>query len=241
MMRKSKLIMAAIATVLLIVLSGCGEEQSDTTMSNTTTGQIGSSSSVEINSKDQAAKFKSLTAMHKIKVDGQNLTFKTSYGIERRLVNNWYFTVPSTINLGIKLAGKQAKYSYQVNSLYADVSIVSKYARYNGVRQDSLSTSYGQLKRGGIDIDSSNGFTMPFQVEGINESETSVTVINGYGSSDTERITESDLREHAYGGRLRVVWTLLVTNQKTGKQFAQTIQDSIGLPYKNSVSDGSDA
>ncbi|MCS8620199.1 hypothetical protein [Lactiplantibacillus plantarum] len=232
---KNKLTVLGVSVGLLFLLSGCGDEQNDTTMTNTTTGQIGNQTSVSINSKAQQANYKSLNATHTMAINGQTLKFKTSYGIEKRLTNNWYFTVPSTVELGITPLTNVKGLSYQVNALYADVSILSKYTRYNGVRQDSLSTNYGQLKNGGIDVDAAHGYTMPFQVEGINENETSVTVINGYGSSDTKRVTEKDLRNNAYGGRLRVVWTLLVTDQRTGKQYSQTIQDSIGLPYKHAT------
>ncbi|AUV74225.1 hypothetical protein WJM93_14285 [Lactiplantibacillus plantarum] len=234
---KSKLMILGVAAGFLFLLSGCSYEQSDTTMANTTTAQIGNQTNVSINSKSQQENYKSLNATHTMMVDGQTLKFKTNYGIEKRLTNNWYFTVPSTIELGINPLTNIKGLSYQVNALYADVSILSKYTKYNGVRQDSFSTNYGQLKNGGIDVDNNHGYNMPFQVEGINENETSVTVINGYGSSDTERITEKDLRENAYGGRLRVVWTLLVTDQNSGKQYSQTIQDSIGLPYKHSTED----
>ncbi|WP_076657677.1 hypothetical protein [Lactiplantibacillus plantarum] len=234
---KSKLMILGVAAGFLFLLSGCSYEQSDTTMANTTTAQIGNQTNVSINSKSQQENYKSLNATHTMMVDGQTLKFKTNYGIEKRLTNNWYFTVPSTIELGINPLTNIKGLSYQVNALYADVSILSKYTKYNGVRQDSFSTNYGQLKNGGIDVDNNHGYNMPFQVEGINENETSVTVINGYGGSDTERITEKDLRENAYGGRLRVAWTLLVTDQNSGKQYSQTIQDSIGLPYKHLTED----
>lgn len=230
-------VVTLLAASVGIFLAGCGEEKSESTMDNSTTAQIGKSDSITLNDKSQREQFKSLDTVHEVSVNGESIKFRTEYGIEKRLFNNWYFTVPSTVKLSIVPVGNNSRYSYQLSNLYSDISIISEYARYNGVRQDSVNTNYSQLKNGGIDIDSSHGFSEPFQAEGINENETSVTVINGYGSSTTDRVTENDLRKHAAGGRLRTVWTVLLTDHKTGKQYGETIQDSIGLPYKHEEND----
>lgn len=55
-------------------------------------------------------------------------------------------------------------------------------------------------------------------------------MINGTGESDTERINENDLRDHASGAKLNVVWTIAV--KQNSNVFLKTIHDSIGLPYE---------
>ena len=82
-----------------------------------------------------------------------------------------------------------------------------------------------------VSISKNDGYTLPFQVESINENETSFYVINGYGKTDNQRITEHDLRENAYGAKLNVVWTVAITD-KSGNTYFKTINDAVGIPYK---------
>jgi hypothetical protein len=151
--------------------------------------------------------------------------------INKNLANNWHFTYQSNINLQIKTGSIPSNARVLVNNIYSDVSIVSNKVSTNGIRQDSLEQSYSQLPSGGIDVNSENSYSIPFQVEGINENETSMTILNGYGWTEKYRITEDDLKEHgAQGAKLNVVWTLLVNED--GRTFSRTVSDHIGLPSK---------
>ncbi|KAI4315661.1 hypothetical protein [Lactobacillus intestinalis] len=60
-------------------------------------------------------------------------------------------------------------------------------------------------------------------------------MISGYGQTDTHRIDEGDLRAHAYGAKLNVVWTIGI--KKDGKIYFKTIHDTIGIPYERRHSD----
>ena len=216
------------------ILAGCfSEESSDTDLSHETTAKI-TDKNASVDTTEPT--LKTLTSNHTITVDGQTIGFKATYGLPENRANNWYFTQPSSVSLSLQPTDLPSNYTVTINEIYSDVTMISKYARYNGVRQDSLDTKYTELKDGGINIDNKNAFELPFQVEGVNENETSFYMINGYGESDTDRITESDLRENVQGGALKTVWTILITNKTTGTTYGKTIQDSIGMPYKQEKS-----
>lgn len=225
---KKKLIAGVALLFMAIGLSSCSEEKSGTDMSHETTAKISNDSSKVLT---EAPNLKKLTSQHKVTVNGASFNLDATYGIPRSRLDNWYFTQPTSVSIGSKTSDLPANLDVHVTEIYSDVTMISKYARYNGVRQDSADLKYSELPDGGVAIDNSNNFSVPFQVEGINENETSFYVINGYGSSDTDRISEGDLREYAQGGALKTVWTLLVHDKKTDKTYAKTVQDSIGLPY----------
>lgn len=74
------------------------------------------------------------------------------------------------------------------------------------------------------------------KVGSINNNQLSVTVINGYGSWDTDRITEDQISKDSYGALLNVVWTVLV-KVDDGKLFTKTVEDTVGLPVKDNKED----
>lgn len=224
-MKLNKLLL--LAPVSLILLSGCmSEEKSGTDLSHETTAQVGKK--VSIKSKEVA--LAKLDSVHDVVINNQHLKVKATYGIQENRKNNWYFTQPSSVTLSLVTQDLPKDVSVKVNEVYSDVSVSSKYARYNGVRQDSADLKYSDIAGNGITINDNNSYNVPFQVEGINSNQTSFYMINGYGSSSTHRITEKDMRENSDGAVLKTVWTLLVTD-KTGT-YAKTISDSIGLPVK---------
>lgn len=151
------------------------------------------------------------------------------YGIQKKYAYNWRFTGTASVNLAIKPQENYKDIQLGVNEVYSDVSVVSKYYRYNGVRQDSLNVSYSQLPKGSVAISKSDDYEIPFQVESINANETSFYIWNGYGRSDTHRISESDIRDEASGAKLNVIWTLAVTD-KDGNTYFKTINDAVGMP-----------
>ena len=230
---KLKLLLAtSLLIVPLTILTACVEEDSGQTIDNSTTSVI--SKDGQVQDKIVVEK-KTLSVKHDISVDGKNIPVTTSYAIDKDRLNNWKFTYQSVIDLSIKQDSdeNQGKYDLKVNNVYSDVSIIGSKLRTNGIRQDSLNMSYNTLPLGGVDFNATNAYTIPFQVEGMNQTETSYYAYNGYGSSETSRITESDLQEHgALGAKLNVVWSILVTDKETGHSYVQTVTDKIGLPTK---------
>lgn len=220
---------AAILCSAGLILTGC-EEQEDNTIANQTTGSITRNTHKKPIKAKQAA-MQQISVEHTVKFNGQEIPVVATYGIDKRYVNNWWFTNNEEINLAIKPAKiLKPNAKLGVNNVYADVAIVSKYVRYNGIRQDSLDESYSNLPNGYVAINKQNGFDLPFQVESINENEISFDAINGYGSGESSRITEAELRNHAYGAKLNVVWTLAI--KENGETYFKTVHDTIGLPYQ---------
>lgn len=230
-MHKFKLIaLLGLALTTTLILTGC-EEESGADITHETTTQIGKTASVNT----KAPELESTTSNHTVTVNGQSFGLKASYGISKSRLNNWYFAQPSSVSVGAQTQNLPDNLKVKVSEIYAEVAMVSNLARYNGVRQDSMDIQYTTLPSGGIAIDNNNDFKVPFQVEGINANENSFYIINGYGASETSRITESELRDSVQGGALKTVWTLLITDTKTGNTYGQTVQDSIGLPYKHNT------
>lgn len=222
------LLIVSVLSFGALLLSGCDEE-SDADIENDTVAQIGSSQD-RVKPSDPLLKTSSVD--HIVSFNDKEVKLKATYGIDEKRLNNWWFTTSSTVNLELGAESIPSDVEIRVNNVYSEVSIISNKAYKNGIRQDSLNQSYSQLDSGGISIDPANNFTLPFQVEGINQNETSFYVINGYGSSDTKRLTESDVREGSQGGVLNTVWTVLIKDKNTNQSYMKTINDKIGLPCK---------
>lgn len=218
--------------LLAATLAGCMEESSDTDIQKETSAVVGDKNA-KIDTKPEP--LKSIQSTHNITLNGQSFDLLADYGLSVKRSKDWYFTQPSTINLSLKSVNLPANLSLHVNEVYSEVSLVSPYARYNGIRQDSTDLKYSEIENNGMTIDNANDFSFPFKVEGINANETSFYMINGYGGSSTSRITEDRLRANVQGGAVKTVWTVLVTNNDTKQTYTKTISDSIGLPYRYNI------
>lgn len=223
-----------IAGLLVIgvgVLSGCDSEDSDSDIKTDTVAQIGK------NSKDTKLVEPKVTTSdipHSLQFGDKTINLTATYGIEQKRLNNWVFTTSSTVHLGLKAVDVPENVEVMVNNVYSEVSIISTKAYKNGIRQDSINQSYNNVGAGGMSIDPLNDFTLPFQVEGINQNQTSFYVINGYGSTSTDRLTESEVRKNAQGGLLNTVWTVTIKDKESEQVFSKTINDKIGLPCDKS-------
>lgn len=221
-----KLVLTALTGLsAMLLLTGC-EEQTDTTLKSSTNATI-----TKKVSKAAKPKLVDTHVPHTINFKGKKIKLMATYGVDKRYAHKWRFTGTENVNLAIKPVKDYPDIKLGVNNVYADVSISSSYARYDSVRQDSVNISYSDLPKGSVAISKQDGYTLPFQVESINANQTSFYVINGYGKSDTHRISETDLRDHAYGAKLNVVWTVSITD-KDGNTYLKTINDAVGIPYK---------
>jgi len=224
----------AILLILVMALSfaACDElEESGVTLESETVGTIGNDAEIETQEKEMTK----LETNYNIEFNNQNLIFKPVYSIEKSRAENWLFTQSSSINLSLGIEDVPDGIDIVVSQVYADISLLSKYAKYNGIRQDSLNIDYKSLPNGGISIKNQDAYTMPFQVEGVDKSETFFYMYNGYGSSSTSRITESDLAKKVQGAVLNVVWTILIKENSTGNQYIKTINDRVGIPYNRTT------
>lgn len=221
-----KIILTALTGLsAMLLLTGC-EEQTDTTLKSSTNATI-----TKNVSKAAKPKLVDTHVPHTIEFKGKKIKLMATYGIDKRYAHKWRFTGTESVNLAIKPVEDYPDIKLGINGIYADVSISSSYARYDSVRQDSVNISYSDLPKGFVAISKQDGYKLPFQVESINANQTSFYVINGYGQSDTHRISENDLRDHAYGAKLNVVWTVSITD-KDGNTYLKTINDAVGIPYE---------
>ncbi|BCJ93522.1 hypothetical protein acsn021_10910 [Anaerocolumna cellulosilytica] len=224
---KKKIIEMLIILTIVFMFTGCELEESGATLENETIGTIGEDSVIEIQEKDMT----NLETNHIIEFNNIDLKFKPIYSIEKSRAKNWLFTQSSSINLSLGIEDVPDGINVMVSQVYSDISLLSKYAKYNGIRQDSINIDYHSLPTGGVTIRESDAYTMPFQVEGVDKSETFFYMYNGYGTSSTSRITESELGEAVQGAVLNVVWTILIEDESTGNLYIKTINDRVGIPY----------
>lgn len=212
-----------IALILaLFALTGCEEEASKTTHAT------------NINSTKKAVKEspkKGIDRTHDLTVQGQTLTLTSSYQVDERNLNNYVFTTPSVIDESLKLqADANTRFKIRVTNLYSDVTVSSKYSRYNGLRQDSINLDLSHAPNGGYDITTTESYDQPFQVESVNQNEQFIHGWNGYISSDYSYLTERDIRSSSDGAVLRTVWTLAIKDTETHQIFSKTLSDTIFMP-----------
>lgn len=224
---KNKIIGMLIILVIMLMFTGCELEEIGATLKSETIGTIGEDTVIET----QENEITDLETNHNIKFNDLTLKFKPIYSIERSRVENWLFTQSSSINLSLSIEDVPEGIDVMVSQVYSDISLLSKYAKYNGIRQDSINIDYHSLPTGGVSIRKSDAYIMPFQVEGVDKSETFFYMYNGYGSSITERITESKLSANVQGAVLNTVWTILIKEKSTGNLYIKTINDRVGIPY----------
>lgn len=217
-MKKLIPIITLLAT--LFALTGCEEEASKTTHAT------------NINSTEKTVKEspkKGIDRAHQLTVQGQTLTLTSSYQVDERNLNNYVFTTPSVIDESLKL-DDDARFKVRVANLYSDVTVSSKYSRYNGLRQDSMNLNLSHAPNGGYDITTTESYDQPFQVESVNQNEQFIHGWNGYISSDYSYLTERDIRSNSNGAVLRTVWTLAIEDTETHQIFSKSLSDTIFMP-----------
>ena len=159
---------------------------------------------------------------------------ETSYKVDERNLNDYVFTTPSIADLSVKLrTDAPQNYNIRVTNLYADVSVSSKYSRFNGLRQDSINLNLTQAPNGGYDISTTDDYTQPFQIESVNQNESFIHGWNGYISEQYSYLTERDIKKHSNGAVLRTVWTLSVEDTQAHKTYSKTVSDTIFMPSHN--------
>lgn len=219
-LKKVAFTLTALTTV--VVLTGCEEEASKTTHA------------VNINSTEktvQESPKKGIDRDHTIVVQGQEIELETSYKVDERNLNDYVFTTPSIADLSIQLKNDAPQnYNIRVTNLYADVSVSSKYSRFNGLRQDSINLNLTQAPNGGYDISKTDDYTQPFQIESVNQNESFIHGWNGYISEHYSYLTEKEIKNHSNGAVLRTVWTLSVEDTQTHKTYSKTVSDTIFMP-----------
>lgn len=202
-----------------IIITGCEEEAS---VVNNPTNIDANQDTVD----NTDIKFIGIDKNHDININSDNIKLISSYQISDKRLNNYIFTVPSVIKLNIKLA-ENSRYNVRVAHLYSDVYVSSRYARFNGLRQDSMNLDFIEARNNGYDIDTVNSFEQLFQVESVNQNESFIHGWNGYISERYKYISERDIRENSNGAILRCVWTLAIYDSETDKTYSKYISDEI--------------
>lgn len=163
---------------------------------------------------------------HEININSDSIKLISSYQIPDTRLNDYRFTIPSVIKLNIKLA-ENSRYAVRVSHLYSDVYVSSRYARFNGLRQDSMNLDFAETKNNGYDIDTTNSFEQLFQVESVNQNESFIHGWNGYISERYKYLSEGDIRSNSNGAILRCVWSLAIYDSETDKTYSKYISDEI--------------
>lgn len=214
-----------LAAASILMLGACEKSYSEKLSSNSNVVNIEEEAKGPI--KSTKRELQSVVKLHEISFHDSKFSIEASYGIDKDVATLWYYTIPNNIQLEVKTKGLSENVDVIVNNVYADVTISSNYERHNGARQDSMNLSYSSLPQGGFAINDKHPYTQPFLVEGVNQSETFLSLWNGYGRSETHYLTEREVRAYSDGVIIRVVWTLGIKDKSTGQLFNITIEDDI--------------
>lgn len=214
-----RLIILFMILMTCMIMTGCEEEAS---VVNNPTNIDANQDTVD----NTDVKFIGIDKNHDININSDNIKLIASYQISDKRLNNYIFTVPSVIKLNIKLA-ENSRYNIRVAHLYSDVYVSSRYARFNGLRQDSMNLDFIEARNNGYDIDTVNSFEQLFQVESVNQNESFIHGWNGYISERYKYLSERDIRENSNGAILRCVWTIAIYDSETDKTYSKYISDEI--------------
>lgn len=228
-LKRKKIINIFLISGMVLMLAGCDEviyEETGAVLEEDTTAVIGKDKIVELQEKEKT----NVDMKHTEKLNDEEFIFHANYAIDKEQEENWYYTQSFSIDLGINIESVPQNYKVYVSQVYADISLLSPSAKYNGLRQDSMNIEYFTLPNGGVSINETNGYSVPFQIEGVNKSEIFISVWQGTGHGGASRITEDEIAKVTEGTVLNVVWTVLLEDE-TGQQFVKTINDKIGIPY----------
>lgn len=204
------------------IITGCEEEAS--VVNNPTNIDTNQTNQDTVDNAD--INFIGIDKNHEININSDSIKLISSYQIPDTRLNDYRFTIPSVIKLNIKLA-ENSRYAVRVSHLYSDVYVSSRYARFNGLRQDSMNLDFAETKNNGYDIDTTNSFEQLFQVESVNQNESFIHGWNGYISERYKYLSESDIRNNSNGAILRCVWSLAIYDSETDKTYSKYISDEI--------------
>ena len=219
-----RLIIMLMILLSCMIMTGCEEEASViNNPSNIDTSQNTNQDTADNNTDFN---FIGIDKNHDININSDNIKLIASYQIPDKRLNNYVFTVPSIIKLNIKLADN-SRYNIRVAHLYADVYVSSRYARFNGLRQDSMNLDFIEAKNNGYDIDTVNAFEQLFQVESVNQNESFIHGWHGYVSEHYSYLSEKEIKNNSNGAILRCVWTLSIYDSETDKTYSKYISDEI--------------
>lgn len=219
-----RLIIVFMILLSCMIMTGCEEEAS--VINNPSNIDTSQNTSQDTTDNNTDFNFIGVDKNHDININSDNIKLIASYQIPDKRLNNYVFTVPSIIKLNIKLADN-SRYNIRIAHLYADVYVSSRYARFNGLRQDSMNLDFIEAKNNGYDIDTVNDFEQLFQVESVNQNESFIHGWHGYVSEHYSYLSEKEIKNNSNGAILRCVWTLAIYDSETDKTYSKYISDEI--------------
>ena len=219
-----RLIIVFMILLSCMIMTGCEEEAS--VINNPSNIDTSQNTNPDTTDNNTDFNFIGVDKNHDITINSDNIKLIASYQIPDKRLNNYIFTVPSVIKLNIKLA-ENSRYNIRVAHLYSDVYVSSRYARFNGLRQDSMNLDFIEAKNNGYDIDTVNAFEQLFQVESVNQNESFIHGWHGYVSEHYSYLSEKEIKNNSNGAILRCVWTLAIYDSETDKTYSKYISDEI--------------
>lgn len=219
-----RLIIVFMILLSCMIMTGCEEEAS--VINNPSNIDTSQNTNQDTDDNNTEFNFIGIDKNHDITINSDNIKLIASYQIPDKRLNNYIFTVPSVIKLNIKLA-ENSRYNIRVAHLYSDVYVSSRYARFNGLRQDSMNLDFIEAKNNGYDIDTVNAFEQLFQVESVNQNESFIHGWHGYVSEHYSYLSEKEIKNNSNGAILRCVWTLAIYDSETDKTYSKYISDEI--------------
>lgn len=218
-------IVAAIALILLTLLSGCTAETApkETNMLklNPITGNY-------------------ITQSHNF--DGEAFQIITKYDIGDYDFRNWRITDSKVITLSAKAENVPSGTTIFIEHVHADVSLQSTKPQVDGLTQDSFDDSYHGNHQEGFYIDEKYGYESKFAIEGFSQD-----LINGWsfvtssvgddGISRYDKLTENNLINggKVYANKLSVIYDVLIRNEGEEYYHTKSFVDEFLIPIPEEI------
>lgn len=198
------------------------------------------------NEKVQPKKLEVLDTIAKTQLDFEHefegIKLKSTYSAGDYDIKKWLITDSKSLNMRIDAESLPEETEILVEHVHADVSLVSKLARFNRMPQDSMDDTYHGVAQDGLWISKQYPYEEIFAIEGFSE-----TLINGWahvyggGYISEQRITERSLVEYGevFGNKIQVVYNLNVKHKGEKYYHTKTIKDEFYIvttyvsPVKN--------
>ena len=155
------------------------------------------------------------TITQELEVPGENFKLIVEYSRDEDSEKVWRITSSKTLHISAHTKGLPEDTLVWIDNLHMDTSIISKYASFDGIKQDEMDDHVHSSQLIGFPIGDTIFYYGKNDIEGCNETFIKGTMhgYNGYssGSVEEKRFTEKDYLEHGVtGNKISAVFDLLI-------------------------------
>ena len=108
------------------ILAACEEEATEVNQGVHFSEKTAQTSTSK-NKPEEKVETKEIQLNHNVNFKGQTIPIQTTVAINPNRLNNWIYTVPTTVELGVKPMNDLSNVEINVLNVYADVSLSSDF------------------------------------------------------------------------------------------------------------------